>query len=122
MTVTSRNERLTPDQVQSITFAPARFGHRGLDDEQVRVFCLRVEHELVTLLNERASLWEEVERLRRRIIDTSGDASGLAPEDAHIQAVRILSNAQQTADRYVADAFLNSPELTEDARRRRDEL
>src|SRR5215831_20494128 len=121
MTVTSRNERLTPDQVQSITFAPARFGHRGLDDEQVRVFCLRVEHELVTLLNERASLWEEVERLRRRIIDP-GEESGLRPEDAHIQAVRILSNAQQTADRYVADAQDYSRQLTEDARHRRDEL
>src|SRR5215831_13870796 len=121
MTVTSRNERLTPDQVQSITFAPARFGHRGLDDEQVRVFCLRVEHELVTLLNERASLWEEVERLRRRIIDP-GEESGLRPEDAHIQAVRILSNAQQTANRYVTDAQEYSRQLTEDARRRRDEL
>src|SRR5215469_8071159 len=121
MTVTSRNERLTPDQVQSINFAPARFGHRGLDDEQVRVFCLRVEQELVTLLNERASLWEEVDRLRRRIIDPD-DTSGLRPEDAHIQAVRILSNAQQTADRYVADAQEYSRQLTEDARRRRDEI
>jgi DivIVA domain-containing protein len=123
MTVTSRSgERLTPDQVQSITFPPARFGHRGLDEEQVRGFCARVEHELVTLLNEKAALWEEVERLRRRIIGDSGDKSGLRPEDAHIQAVRILSNAQQTADRYVADAQEYSRQLTEDARRRRDEL
>ena len=38
-------------------------------------------------------------RLRRRIID-SGDPSGARPEDAHIQAVRILANAQQMADKY----------------------
>jgi DivIVA domain-containing protein len=121
MTVTSRNGRLTPDQVQSITFPPARFGHRGLDEEHVRSFCAQVQRELVTLLNEKASLWEEVERLRRRIIG-DGDAPGQRPEDAHGQAVRILSNAQQTADRYVADAQQYSRQLTEDARRRRDEL
>ena len=81
MTVSSRNGRLTPDQVQSISFPPARFGRRGLDEETVHSFCDQVQHELVTLLNEKASLWEEVERLRRRIID-SGDPSGARPEDA----------------------------------------
>jgi cell division septum initiation protein DivIVA len=43
-------------------------------------------------------------------------------EDAHIHAVRILSTAQVTADRYVADAKAYSSRLTEDARRRRDEI
>ena len=38
----------------------------------MQAFCDQVQHELMTLLNEKASLWEEVERLRRRIID-SGD-------------------------------------------------
>jgi cell division septum initiation protein DivIVA len=71
--------------------------------------------------HEKASLWEEVERLRRRIIG-DGDEPSQRPEDAHMQAVRILSNAQQTADRYVADAQEYSRQLTEDARRRRDEL
>src|SRR6266699_2718556 len=121
MTVSSRNGRLTPDQVQSISFPPARFGRRGLDEETVHSFCDQGQQELMTLLNEKASLWEEVERLRRRIID-SGDPSGARPEDAHIQAVRILSNAQQMADKYVADAQEYSRQLTEDARRRRDEV
>jgi cell division septum initiation protein DivIVA len=116
-----RNGRLTPDQVQSISFPPARFGRRGLDEETVHSFCDQVQHELVTLLNEKASLWEEVERLRRRIID-SGDPSGARPEDAHIQAVRILANAQQMADKYVADAQEYSRQITTDARRRRDEV
>jgi DivIVA domain-containing protein len=123
MTVTSRNgERLTPDQVQAVAFPPSRLGRRGYDEEQVRVFCAQVEHELVTLLNEKAALWEEVERLRRRIMGDAGDLPGSRPEDAHIQAVRILSNAQQTADRYVADAQQYSRQLAEDARRRRDEV
>jgi len=121
MTVSSRNGRLTPDQVQSISFPPARFGRRGLDEETVHSFCDQVQHELVTLLNEKASLWEEVERLRRRIID-SGDPSGARPEDAHIQAVRILANAQQMADKYVADAQEYSRQITTDARRRDEVL
>jgi DivIVA domain-containing protein len=122
MTVTSRSgERLTPDQVRSIAFPQARFGHRGFDEEHVRAFCALVERELVTLLNEKASLWEEVERLRRRFID-AGDSPGARPEDAHIQAVRILSNAQQMADRYVADAQQYSRQLTQEARRHRNEV
>ena len=43
-------------------------------------------------------------------------------EDAHVHAVRILSNAQLTADRYVADAQAYSHRLTEEARSRRDEI
>jgi DivIVA domain-containing protein len=122
MTVTSRSgERLTPDQVRSIAFPQARFGHRGYDEEHVLAFCALVERELVTLLNEKASLWEEVERLRRRIID-AGDAASIRPEDAHVQAVRILSNAQQMADRYVADAQQYSRQITGEARRHRDEV
>jgi DivIVA domain-containing protein len=122
MTVTSRRDRLTPDQVQSVSFPAARLGRRGFDEEHVRAFCAQVEGELVTLLNEKTALWEEVERLRRRMLGENGDAPELRAEDAHIQAVHILSNAQQTADRYVADAQHYSRQLAEDARRRRDEV
>lgn len=120
MTVTYRtDERLTPDLVQSVSFPSARLGRRGLDEDHVRAFLSQVERELVMLLNERASLWEEVERLRQRVL---GEGSGPRPEDAHIQAVNVLSNAQQTADRYVADAQEYSRQLAEDARRRRNEV
>jgi DivIVA domain-containing protein len=123
MTVISRTvDRLTPDRVQSITFPASRLGRRGFDEDHVRAFCAHVEQELVTLLNEKAALWEEVERLRRRILGDSDETPGYRPEDAHVQAVRILSNAQQTADRYVADAQQYSRQLAEDARRRRDEV
>jgi cell division septum initiation protein DivIVA len=123
MTVISRSdERLTPDRVQSITFPASRLGRRGLDEDHVRAFCAHVEQELVTLLNEKAALWEEVDRLRRRILGDADEAPGYQPDDAHVQAVRILSNAQQTADRYVADAQHYSRQLAEDARRRRDEV
>ncbi len=124
MTVTYRtDERMTPDLIRSVSLPSARLGRRGYDEEHVRAFLAQVEHELVTLLNEKASLREEVTRLRQRVL--GGDVSdgyGFRPQDAHIQAVNVLSNAQQTADRYVADAQQYSRELAEDARRRRDEV
>ena len=87
-----------------------------------------VHGEFVRLVNERASLWQEVQRLRRRIL--AGEASGdfdsqavlFGEADAHVHAVRILSTAQVTADRYVADAQAYSSRVTEEARLRRDDI
>jgi DivIVA domain-containing protein len=125
MPVTSRTDnRLTPDTVQSVSFPSARLGRRGLDEEHVWAFCGQVERELVRLFNERTTLTDEVQRLRRRVLGLAGDdaGSGYRPDDAHVQAVRILSKAQQTADRYVAEAQEYSRQLAQDARRRRDEI
>ena len=128
MTIAWQDEqkRLTPDDVQSASFPLSRLGRRGFDEEHVRAFLGEVERELVTLLNEKVSLWNEVERLRRRIIagmKSGGDDGVLfGREDAHVHAVRILSNAQLTADRYVADAQAYSHRLTEEAKSRRDEI
>lgn len=119
--------RLTPDQVQGVMFVPARLGRRGLDESHVREFCAQVEQELVLLLEEKAGLQQEIERLRRRLLggaaaDEEAPASSLRPDDGHVQAVSILAQAQQTADRYVADAQQYSRELAADARRRREEI
>lgn len=125
MSVISRTDnRLTPDAVQAVTFPSARLGRRGLDEEHVRAFCGQVERELVRLFNERTALADEVQRLRRRVLGLSGDdaEAGYRQDDAHVQAVRILSKAQQTADNFVADAQDYSRQLAQDARRRRDEI
>jgi DivIVA domain-containing protein len=125
MTVLSgTSHRLTPDQVQAVSFPSSRLGRRGCDEEHVRAFCGQVEAELVRLLNEKTTLEEEVQRLRQRLLGASDSEAGTGyrREDAHIQAVRILSKAQQTADHYVADAQDYSRQLAQDARRRRDEI
>jgi cell division septum initiation protein DivIVA len=117
--------RLTPEQVQRTTFQPARLGRRGLDEGQIRDFCTQVEHELELLSDEKASLREEVERLRSRLLGGAhddGPAADLRPAESHVQAVQILARAQQTADRYVSDAQEYCRELAEDARRHRDEI
>jgi cell division septum initiation protein DivIVA len=116
--------RLTPDHVLAVTFPPTRWGRHGFEEEPVRAFLADVHAEMVRLINERSSLWQEVQRLRRRILgkETGNDAILFGKDDAHIHAVRILSSAQRTADRYVADAQAYSGRLTEEARARRDEI
>jgi cell division septum initiation protein DivIVA len=120
-------DRLTLEELQTVTFPLSRLGRRGYEEEPVKEFLRMAHAEFVRLVNERASLWQEVQRLRRRIL--SGGVDGGDPQevlfgkaDAHIHAVRILSTAQATADRYVADAQAYSSRLTEEARLRRDHI
>lgn len=115
-------QRLTPAELQAVSFRRAPLGRRGFDEEQVRAFLGQVEQELVRVLNERAAMEHEVGRLRDRITGGSQGVMAVQAEDAHIQAVRILSMAQETADQYVADAQRYSRELAEEARRGRDEI
>jgi DivIVA domain-containing protein len=118
--------RMNPEELQTVTFPLSRLGRRGYDEDSVRDFLHRVHAQYVRLVNERTSLWQEVQRLRRRIIapQANGEANGvvLGEAEGHVHAVRILSAAQVTADRYVADAQAYSSRLTEEARLRRDEI
>jgi cell division septum initiation protein DivIVA len=123
--ISGTDNRLTPDAVQADTFPPARPGRRGLDKAHVRAFCRQVEREMVRLLNERAALTDEVQRLRRRVLGLGrdGSGSGYRPDDVPVQVARILlSKAQQTADHCVADAQEYGRQLARDAWRRRDEI
>jgi cell division septum initiation protein DivIVA len=120
-------DRLTPDELQAVTLPLTRVGRRGYEEEPVRELLSAVHAELVLLVNERASLWQDVQRLRRRIIagqQANGDPQSVlfGEADAHVHAVRILSTAQLTADRYVADAQAYSSRVTEEARLRRDDI
>jgi len=120
------DERLTPDALHTVTFPLSRLGRRGYEEEPVKGFLRLVHAEWLRLVNERASLWQEVQRLRRRILAGEADGNGQAvlfgEADAHIHAVRILSTAQQTADRYVADAQAYSSRVTTEARQRHNHI
>jgi DivIVA domain-containing protein len=120
----NEQQRLTPDDVQAVSFPTSKLGRRGLEEEPVRAFVGEVYSEIVRLWNERTSLFQEVQRLRRRILgqETANDAVLFGSDDAHVHAVRILSSAQLTADRYVRDAQAYSGRLTAEARARRDEI
>lgn len=118
--VVSEGSRLTPGELQAVVFARAALGRRGYDEEQVRNFLQYVERELVKIFTDKAALADEVNRLRAQA--ASGGRGVMAPEDAHFQAVRILSQAQQTADLYVADAERYTRELAHEARLHREAI
>jgi DivIVA domain-containing protein len=118
--VVSEGSRLTPGELHSVVFARAALGRRGYDEEQVRNFLQYVERELVQIFNDKAALADEVNRLRAQA--AAGARGVMAPEDAHFQAVRILSQAQQTADLYVADAERYTRELAHEARLHREAI
>jgi cell division septum initiation protein DivIVA len=113
-------EQLTPQLLREASFSSSRLGRRGLDESEVREFCGWVSDEVTRMFTERAELEEEVRRLRERVV--RGTTPGTRPEDAHVQAVNVLSKAQQTADRYVAEAQDYSREVAQDATRRAEEI
>jgi cell division septum initiation protein DivIVA len=120
-------KRLTPDQMQTVTFPETRMGRRGYEQEPVNRFLRLVHAEFVRLVSERASLWQDVQQLRRRILtgEAAGDDRGevlFTEADAHVHAVEILSTAQITADRYAADAPAHSDQVSEEARVLRAEI
>ena len=120
--MSSADQRLTADAVQTISFRSARLGRRGFDEEHVRAFCRQVEAELVVLHSERSLLQEEVGRLRRRILGDPDGPPGLRRGGGTGSAVGILSRAQQTAEHYVSEAQEYSRHIARDAQRRRERM
>jgi len=118
--------RLSPDELQNVRFPASGLGRRGYEEAAVNRFLRAVHAEFVQLINERASLWQDVQRLRQRIL--AGDANSgpqavvFGEVDPHAHAVQILSTAQVSADRYLAGSRAQSTQVTGDARRRRDDI
>jgi cell division septum initiation protein DivIVA len=126
--VPAPGERLTPAAARTALFQSARLGHRGLDPHDVREFCRRVEDELISLFKERLALQDEVGRLRRQVLDTQTDpdggdlgGAGYGGGDAQARAVRILAQAQRTAEHHIGEAQEYCRQLARDGQRKRDE-
>ena len=113
---------ITPEEVRDAIFPSVRLGRRGVDEAEVRAFCERVADELTRSITQRTALESEVRRLRERLIGGTRERSTATPDDAQVQAVNVLTMAQRTADRYVADAQEYSRELAAEAHLRHDEI
>jgi cell division septum initiation protein DivIVA len=118
--------RLTPNELQSVRFPLAGLGRHGYEETAVNGFLRKVHAEFVRLVNERASLWQDVQRLRQRILAGEADSDRqivlLGEADAHVHVMRLLSATQVIAERYGADAHAYKSRLTDEARRHRDEI
>jgi DivIVA domain-containing protein len=128
--------RLTPERVRSVDFTRTPIGRRGVSEEEVQAFLLRVAEDIAARDAAEATLRAEVafykDRLRdwqaARSAEGAGEADAAAatpapsPTQPSIEAVNILSRAQQEADAYVAQAQEYCRRLTEDARDHADAI
>ena len=109
-------DRLTPDKLQNVTFPMTRLGRRGYEEEPVNRFLREVHAEFVRLVNERASLWQDVQQLRRRMLGGEGADQAAQPGEgderaarigeatARVHVVQILREAQEHSSVILDDA------------------
>jgi DivIVA domain-containing protein len=108
-------QRLTPEEVQTARFP---LGRRGYEEESVNSFLRSVQAEFVRLVSERASLWEEVQRLRRRILAGEADGDPQAALPGETDARRITEEARLRRDHLMQEAEQHSAMILEDAQAR----
>jgi DivIVA domain-containing protein len=103
--------RMDPEDLLTIAFPLTRPGRRGYDEQSVHDFLRTVHAEYVRLVDERTSLWQDVQRLRRRII--FGRAIGASQSEPAREAKRhmdiVLEEAHASAHEAAVSALNAGP-------------
>ena len=100
--------RLTPERVRKMMFTRTQIGRRGYSEEEVNLFLERVAEDIAARDAEDASMRAMVLHYQNTLADWRAgyrDAGGNKPATTvvpSVEAVNILSRAQQEADSYVA--------------------
>jgi DivIVA domain-containing protein len=114
---------LTPDRVRSTVFSRAALSRRGYSEEEVRGFLGRIAEEIAAADAEKARLREEINRLKIAMREwQSKQADQRTRSLPSVEAVNVLSAAQQQADAYVAQAQEYCRQLTEHTRQQADAI
>jgi DivIVA domain-containing protein len=143
---------LTPADVHNVAFSKPPIGKRGYNEDEVDAFLDLVENELTRLIEENSDLRQRVNELDQELAGAraAGAVAGTqttqgiplyepepepvkpqpvpqsvaAPidEDQAIKAARVLSLAQDTADRLTTTAKAESEKLMADARANADQI
>lgn len=127
--------RLTPDGVRRLEFPRTPIGRRGYYEADVEHFRARVVHEIGQSNAEKAALRQELQRQRDEVqrlreyyrrnrvdVDAPGGHRGPPPSTqinvniATVQAVNVMSQAQQAADQHIAQAEDYARRLVANAR------
>ncbi|HEY1180499.1 MAG TPA: DivIVA domain-containing protein [Phytomonospora sp.] len=106
---TPQGHNLSPDRVRHTEFSRTTIGRRGYHTEEVDRFLTRLAEELAARDAREARLRVEAEKVKGALKDwQSANARGHVPTVAPIrptaEAVNLLSQAQQQADSYIAQA------------------
>jgi DivIVA domain-containing protein len=136
---------LTPADVHNVAFSKPPIGKRGYNEDEVDAFLDLVENELTRLIEENSDLRQRVNELDQELASAGPGAQATqgiplyepepepvkpppqpvaAPidEDQAIKAARVLSLAQDTADRLTTTAKAESEKLIVDARANADQI
>jgi DivIVA domain-containing protein len=142
---------LTPADVHNVAFSKPPIGKRGYNEDEVDAFLDLVENELTRLIEENSELRQRVAELDQELGTAQSGAGagatqaiplyeqqpepqpvyeppphqpapGLADEDQNLKAARVLSLAQDTADRLTGTARAEADKLLSDARANADQI
>jgi len=113
--------RLTPERVRKMQFTRTQIGRRGLAEDEVCLFLERVAEDIAARDAEDASMRAMVLHYQNPLADWRAEyrdphgrtGTGVVP---NVEAVNILSRAQQEADSYVAQTQAYCRRLAVDAR------
>jgi DivIVA domain-containing protein len=113
--------RLTPERVRKMQFTRTQIGRRGLAEDEVCLFLERVAEDIAARDAEDASMRAMVLHYQNTLADWRAEyrdphgrtGTGVVP---NVEAVNILSRAQQEADSYVAQTQAYCRRLAVDAR------
>ncbi|HZM42882.1 MAG TPA: DivIVA domain-containing protein [Acidimicrobiales bacterium] len=113
--------RLTPERVRKMQFTRTQIGRRGLAEDEVNLFLERVAEDIAARDAEDASMRAMVLHYQNTLADWRAehrDPQGRTGTGAmpNVEAVNILSRAQQEADSYVAQTQAYCRRLAVDAR------
>jgi len=113
--------RLTPERVRKMQFTRTQIGRRGLAEDEVNLFLERVAEDIAARDAEDASMRAMVLHYQNTLADWRAehrDPQGRTGPGAmpNVEAVNILSRAQQEADSYVAQTQAYCRRLAVDAR------
>lgn len=134
---------LTPADVHNVAFSKPPIGKRGYNEDEVDAFLDLVESELARLIEENADLRQRVGELdaelgaaRSGVVQTQvipfqqsepepfvpAVVDPAASEEQGLRAARVLSLAQDTADRLTSSAAAEAEKLVSDARANADQI
>ncbi len=143
---------LTPADVHNVAFSKPPIGKRGYNEDEVDAFLDLVENELTRLIEENSDLRQRIEELDRElaaaggggaaptqaiptfepepepvkqapvVVPTAPPAPAGTNEEQAMKAARVLTLAQDTADRLTSTAKAESEKMLADARANADQI
>ncbi|WP_343600360.1 DivIVA domain-containing protein [Mycobacterium sp.] len=132
---------LTPADVHNVAFSKPPIGKRGYNEDEVDAFLDLVETELTRLIEENADLRQRVNELDQELAGAGGGsaeptaaiplyepepasqpATAEINEEQALRAAKVLTLAQDTADRLTSTAKAQSNKVLADARANAEQI